>query len=83
MIELGDVALIKDDDPTPRMQWRMGKVLNLVKGRDDKVRGGAFQSGKADECVTFFYVLHRTSAFQAVRNSNSEIISVMMQIFLN
>ncbi len=39
MIELGDVVLIKDDDPTPRTQWRMGKALNLVKGGDDKVRG--------------------------------------------
>ena len=31
--------LIKDDHLTSRTQWRMGKVLNLVKGRDDKVRG--------------------------------------------
>ena len=33
------VVLIKDDEPTPRTQWRMGRVLQLVKGRDGKVRG--------------------------------------------
>ena len=33
------VVLIKDDEPAPRTQWRMGRVLQLVKGRDGKVRG--------------------------------------------
>ena len=38
-ITIDDVVLIKDDEPAPRTQWRMGKVLQLVKGRDGEVRG--------------------------------------------
>ena len=39
-ITIDDVVLIKDDEPAPRTQWRMGRVLQLVKGRDGQVRGG-------------------------------------------
>ena len=38
-ITIDDVVLIKDDEPAPRTQWRMGRVLQLVKGRDGQVRG--------------------------------------------
>ena len=38
-ITTDDVVLIKDDEPAPRTQWRMGRVLQLVKGRDGQVRG--------------------------------------------
>ena len=31
--------LIKDDEPAPRTQWRMERVLQLEKGRDGQVRG--------------------------------------------
>ena len=33
------VVLIKDDEPAPRTQWRMGRVSQLVKGQDGQVRG--------------------------------------------
>ena len=36
-ITVGDVALIRDDDPVPR-EWRMGRILRLVKGPDGQVR---------------------------------------------
>ena len=38
-LTVGDVVLIKDDQLTPRTQWRIGKVLQHVKGRDGQVRG--------------------------------------------
>ena len=38
-ITVGDVALIRDDDPVPRAKWRMGQMLGLVKGPDGQVRG--------------------------------------------
>jgi hypothetical protein len=31
--------LIKDDKPAPHTQWRIGRVLELVRGRDGQVRG--------------------------------------------
>ena len=33
-ISVDDIVLIKDDEPMPRAQWRMGKIVKLVKGRD-------------------------------------------------
>ena len=38
-ITIDDVVLINDDEPAPRTQWRMERVLELVKGRDGQVRG--------------------------------------------
>ncbi|CAB4041514.1 Hypothetical predicted protein [Paramuricea clavata] len=38
-LTVGDVVLIKEDEPAPRAQWRIGRVLQLVKGRDGLVRG--------------------------------------------
>jgi hypothetical protein len=38
-VSVGDVCLIKDDEPSVRSQWRKGKVLELVNGCDGKVRG--------------------------------------------
>ena len=38
-ITVGDVALIRDDVPLPRTQWRMGRILRLVSGSDRQVRG--------------------------------------------
>ena len=35
---IGDVVLIKEEN-TPRMKWKMGKVLDVVKGRDGLIRG--------------------------------------------
>jgi hypothetical protein len=34
-----DVVFIKEDELAPRAQWRIGRVLQLVKGRDGLVRG--------------------------------------------
>ena len=36
---LGDVVLIKSDTPLPRHKWRLGKVEQLIRGRDGNVRG--------------------------------------------
>ena len=38
-ISVRDVVLIKDDELSVRTQWRMGKVLELVKGCDGQIRG--------------------------------------------
>ena len=38
-VTIEDVVLIKDDEPALRTQWRMGRVLQLVKGWDGHVQG--------------------------------------------
>ena len=35
---VGDVVLIKEDEPAPRTQWRISKVIELVAGQDGQVR---------------------------------------------
>ena len=54
-ITIDDVVLIKDDEPAPRTQWRMGRVLQLVKERDGQVRGARLRvlskAGKQEKSV--------------------------------
>ena len=38
-LELGDVVLIRDDNYLPRQKWRLGKIEELVIGRDGNTRG--------------------------------------------
>ena len=35
---IGDVALVKENN-VPRMNWRKGKIVNVIRGRDNMVRG--------------------------------------------
>ena len=36
---MGDVVLIKKNFKVLRTDWGFGKILEVVKGRDEKVRG--------------------------------------------
>ena len=38
IVKEGDVVIVKEEN-TPRSTWRLGRVKELMKGRDDKVRG--------------------------------------------
>ena len=38
-LQLGDVVIVKEDNPVPRSQWRMGKVEKIIYGRDGHQRG--------------------------------------------
>ena len=38
-LAINDVVLIKDDNPQPRTEWKIGKVEQLVIGTDGKIRG--------------------------------------------
>ena len=38
-LEMGDIVLIKEDFKVPRNVWKLGKVVELVKGRDGNTSG--------------------------------------------
>ena len=50
---VGDVVLIKDDTPCPRSQWKMGRVVNLIKGKDGFIRGARLQTTSRNKKQSF------------------------------
>ena len=45
-IEIGDIVLIKNDS-TSRVFWKMGKVEELIPGKDGKVRAAVVKVGRS------------------------------------
>ncbi|CAB4035659.1 retrovirus-related Pol poly from transposon [Paramuricea clavata] len=39
IVRVGDVVVVRDD--TPRVSWKIGRVEELITGKDDQVRGAA------------------------------------------
>ncbi|XP_028408219.1 uncharacterized protein LOC114530797 [Dendronephthya gigantea] len=72
-IAVGDVALIRDDEPVPRTQWRMGKILRLVKGLDGQIRGAQLKVlSKAGKQTTVFRPVQKLIPFEICENENNE-----------
>ena len=42
LIQAGDIVFLRDD-LTARYWWRLARVIELLKGRDDKVRAARVQ----------------------------------------
>ena len=40
---IDDVVKIKDENYTPRNQWRQGRIINLVTGSDNLIRGASIE----------------------------------------
>ena len=38
-LSINDVVLVKDDKPLPRNEWRIGRIIGLVHGKDGFLRG--------------------------------------------
>ena len=38
-----DVVIIKDENYTPRNQWRQGRIINVVTGSDNLIRGTSIE----------------------------------------
>ena len=69
IITVGDVPLIRDDDPAPRAKWRMGRILRLVKGPDGQVRGAQLAVlSNLGERTTVFRPLQKLILFEIEEN---------------
>ena len=67
---VGDVVLIKEDEPAPRMQWRIGRVIELVTGQDGLVRGAKLKVlAKGGKQTIFHRPVHKLIAFEIAENS--------------
>ena len=66
---MGDVVLIKDDEPVPRCKWTLGKVLQLVIGRDGQVRGAKLEAiSKGGQQTTMFRPVHKAGSLRDCRS---------------
>ena len=69
-ITVGDVVLIKDDEPVPRCKWRLGKISQLVVGRDTQVRGAKLKAiSKGGQQTTMFRPIQKQVPFEIVEVS--------------
>ncbi len=70
---VGDFVLIKEDEPSVRTEWRMGKVIQLVKGRDNQVRGAKLKVlSKSGKQMAVFRPLQKLIPFEITENRESE-----------
>ena len=61
------------DKPSVRTEWRMGKVIELVKGRDDQVRGAKLKVlSKSGKQKVLFRPLQKLIPFETSENRESE-----------
>ena len=64
---VGDVVIIRDDLHTPRSQWRMGKVEELVVGKDGSTRGAKLRViSKQGKRTTAYRPLQKLIPFEIV-----------------
>ena len=73
-ISVGDVVIIKDDEPVPRCQWRLGKVAQLAKGRDGQTRGVKLKAiSKKGLTTSLFRPVQRLIPFGIVKTDNGTV----------
>ena len=57
-LKVGDVCLI--DDQGPRIKWRMGIIEDIIKGKDNKVRGAVIKTtnGQLKRPINKLVIIH-------------------------
>ena len=69
-LEIGDIVLIKEDFKVPRNMWKLGKAVELVKGRDGNTRAAklltASNSGLQQNC---YRPVQKLIPFEIVKNN--------------
>ena len=69
-LEMGDIVLIKEDFKVSRNVWKLGMVVELIKGRDGKTRGAKLltvsSSGLQKNC---YRPVQKLIPFEIVQNN--------------
>ena len=72
--EVNDIVIIKDDK-LPRHQWQLGRVMELIRGRDENVRAVKLMVGKnrarIDRPINLLYPLE----FDVGKNKTSNFVT--------
>ena len=68
---VGDVVLIKEDEPAPRTQWRISKVIEFVTGQDGQVRGAKLKVlAKGGKQTIIHRPVQKLMALEIAQNSS-------------
>ena len=70
-ITLNDLALI-EEERKPRSAWKTGIVVELIKGRDNNVRGATVRVSKSSSLIT--RPICKLYHIEFLRESSNEII---------
>ena len=63
--------LIKEDEPAPRTQWMIGKVIKLVTGQDGLVKGAKLKVlAKGGKQTIIYRPVQKLIAFEIAENSS-------------
>ena len=72
-ISLNDVVLI-EEERKPRSTWKMGIVVELIKGKDDNVRGAIVRVPKSNSLIT--RPICELYHIESLRECSDEIITI-------
>ena len=72
-ISLNDVVLI-EEERKPRSTWKMGIVVELIKGKDDNVRGAIVKVPKLNSLIT--RPICKLYHIESLRECSDEIVTV-------
>ena len=65
------MVLIKEDEPAPRTQWMIGKVIELVTGQDGLVKGAKLKVlAKGGKQTIIYRPVQKLIAFEIAENSS-------------
>ena len=72
-ISLNDVVLI-EEERKPRFTWKMGIVVELIKGKDDKIRGAIVRVPKSNSLIT--RPICELYHIESLRECSDEIVTI-------
>ena len=72
-ISLNDVVLI-EEERKPRFTWKMGIVVQLIKGKDDNIRGAIVRVPKSNSLIT--RPICELYHIESLRECSDEIITI-------
>ena len=73
MISLNNVVLI-EEERKPRSAWKMGLIVELIKGKDDNIRGAIVRVPKSNSLIA--RPICKLYHIESLRECSDEIVTV-------